>query len=112
MKINGSGMSLFKGSETIDLPLAFSCLTADNVKTTACSSEIDIASVIRLLVTAQQGVSDQLRADYNALPARASDCAECGECMERCPFGVDVISKMKETVELFESGTRWNDDIH
>jgi len=68
-----------------------------------CPSEIDIASIIRLLVTTQYGVTDRLRADYDALPAKASDCIECGECMERCPFGVDVISKMREVVELFES---------
>jgi len=68
-----------------------------------CSSEIDIASINRLLVTAQYGVTDQIQADYDALSAKASDCIECGDCMERCPFGVDVIAKMREMVELFES---------
>jgi predicted aldo/keto reductase-like oxidoreductase len=32
--------------------------------------------------------------------APATDCIECGECMERCPFGVDVVAKMKQAVEL------------
>jgi len=32
--------------------------------------------------------------------APASDCIECGECMERCPFGVDVIAKMRQAAEL------------
>ena len=28
---------------------------------------------------------------------------ECGACVERCPFGVEVIDKMHKAVELFES---------
>jgi len=68
-----------------------------------CPSAIDIGPTIRLLVTAQYSVSDQLRADYDALPVRASDCIECGECMERCPFEVDVIARMREAVEVFGS---------
>jgi predicted aldo/keto reductase-like oxidoreductase len=68
-----------------------------------CPSEIDIGQTIRLLETAQQHLTAELQVDYDALPAKASDCVECGECMERCPFDVDVISKMRETVELFKS---------
>jgi len=68
-----------------------------------CPSIIDIGSTIRLSVTAQHGVTDQLRADYDALAVKASACIECDECTERCPFGVDVIARMRQTVELFES---------
>ena len=67
-----------------------------------CPAEIDIAAIIRMLTTAQYSNSDLLRADYRALPVKASDCIECGDCMERCPFGVDAISKMEQAVELFE----------
>jgi len=31
----------------------------------------------------------------------ASRCIECGVCMKRCPFEVDIISKMKQAVSLF-----------
>jgi len=68
-----------------------------------CPSEIDIGQTIRLLEMAQQHLTVELQADYDALPVKASDCIECGECLERCPFGVDVVSKMRETAELFES---------
>lgn len=68
-----------------------------------CPSGIDIATLIRLLVTAQYGVTDQVRADYDALPLRASECTECGECVERCPFGVDIIARLREAVEVFEA---------
>ena len=67
-----------------------------------CPAIIDIGQTIRLLETAQHGVSDELRADYDALSAKASECTECGSCMERCPFEVDVISKMQRAVQLFE----------
>jgi len=67
-----------------------------------CPSSIDIGRTIRLFETAKYALSDDLTAIYDALSAKASDCVECGDCMERCPFDVDVISKMREAVELFE----------
>ncbi|TEU19515.1 MAG: hypothetical protein E3J21_03495 [Anaerolineales bacterium] len=67
-----------------------------------CPVAIDIGQTHRLLDTAQQGISEGLRMAYDALPVKASACTECGVCTERCPFGVDVISKMRQTVELFE----------
>jgi ferredoxin len=27
---------------------------------------------------------------------------ECGVCVERCPFDVDILAKMREAVEVFE----------
>ena len=68
-----------------------------------CPVVIDIGQINRLLDAAQQGLSEELRMAYDALPVKASACTECGACTERCPFGVDVISKMTQTVRLFES---------
>jgi predicted aldo/keto reductase-like oxidoreductase len=68
-----------------------------------CPSDIDIGQTIRLLDTAQQGITKNIQDKYNALPAKASTCIECGTCMERCPFEVNVISKMKQAVRMFES---------
>jgi len=48
--------------------------------------------------------TSELRADYDALPVKASDCVECGDCVERCPFEVDVIAKMRKAVQVFEVG--------
>ena len=42
-----------------------------------------------------------LAAEYEALPAAASTCTECGVCVERCPFGVDVIGNMKQAEAIF-----------
>jgi uncharacterized protein len=65
-----------------------------------CPSTIDIGQTIRLLETAQRHLTDAVRAAYAALPSKASDCVQCGSCEERCPFGVDVISKMEQAGAL------------
>jgi predicted aldo/keto reductase-like oxidoreductase len=39
---------------------------------------------------------------YAALPIKASACIECGDCVERCPFEVNVIAQMQRAVEIFE----------
>lgn len=66
-----------------------------------CPSNIDIGETLRLFQLAQQELNAEVRTAYRALPANASDCIECGVCMERCPFGVNVIEQMKETSRLF-----------
>lgn len=67
-----------------------------------CPQGIPIAKVNELLDRAQtEGYSDELQAQYDALPHHASECTHCGSCMTRCPFGVDVPQKMDEAADLF-----------
>jgi uncharacterized protein len=68
-----------------------------------CSRKIDIASVNKYLDLAliQEGVPATLRNHYHLLEHRADECIKCGLCMKNCPFGVDVIKKMKQAVNLF-----------
>ena len=67
-----------------------------------CPQGIPIAKVNELLDKAQtEGYSDELQAQYDALPHHASECTHCGSCMTRCPFGVDVPQKMDEAADLF-----------
>lgn len=68
-----------------------------------CPEGIEIGWIIWLVDHAQDGITDELMGWYSSYPVKASACTECGVCMERCPFDVDVISKMRQTVELFES---------
>lgn len=68
-----------------------------------CPSSIDIGQVNRLLDIAQQELTIALQEAYTALMAKASDCTQCGVCTTRCPFGVDVIAKMKQAVTLYGS---------
>jgi uncharacterized protein len=67
-----------------------------------CPSSIDIARVIRLVETSKHVFTKDLYSEYNELSAKGSDCIECEACMKRCPFHVDIISKMKEAKRLFE----------
>jgi predicted aldo/keto reductase-like oxidoreductase len=68
-----------------------------------CSKKIDIALVNKYLDLAaiQAAVPETLRNHYDVLEHQASECIECGSCMKNCPFGVDVISKMKKAAILF-----------
>jgi predicted aldo/keto reductase-like oxidoreductase len=68
-----------------------------------CSKKIDIASVNKYLDLAliQESVPETLKNHYDLLKHRADECIECGLCMKNCPFGVDIIDKMKVAVKLF-----------
>ncbi|MCP4544611.1 MAG: hypothetical protein GY832_46505 [Chloroflexi bacterium] len=67
-----------------------------------CEQGIKITSIISIVNWAFWGVQDWLKGMYAALPVKPSACIECGSCMERCAFDVDVIAKMRHAVALFE----------
>lgn len=67
-----------------------------------CSAAIDISEVNRLLHLAQSGRLEAARLAYTHLNPKASACQECGECMRRCPFEVEVIEHMQAATSLFE----------
>ena len=69
-----------------------------------CPVGIDIAAVNELLDEVQQNggvVSDEIAAKYKKLEHHASDCVGCGQCEDRCPFGVPVREKMDEAQTIF-----------
>ncbi|MFX1254902.1 MAG: aldo/keto reductase [Promethearchaeota archaeon] len=67
-----------------------------------CPVDIDIGYTNRLFDIAQQGLTEAIKREYSTLPVKASTCTQCGACMKRCPFEVDVISKMNQVAILFE----------
>lgn len=69
-----------------------------------CPAGIDVGKTIRLVDTARQAGAASLAAQYASLPAGASDCVECGDCVQRCPFSVDILAKMAQAVEIFDRG--------
>ena len=69
-----------------------------------CPVVIDIGQVNRLLDRAELDLTPSLRAAYAALPVKASACTECGACTKRCPFGVDIIPRIHQAVNVFEGG--------
>ncbi len=68
-----------------------------------CPEDIEIGWVIWHVDQAGGGDLDQIRAWYAGFPVKASACVECGICLERCPFDVDIMAKIQKAVELFET---------
>lgn len=68
-----------------------------------CTKKIDVALVNKYLDLAkiQKEVPETLKDHYRLLSYHASDCIECRACEKNCPFGVEIIKKMKEAVKLF-----------
>ena len=69
-----------------------------------CPAEIDIASVNKYLDIARLDAGDipaSVRTDYLSLTRGGADCTRCGQCEERCPFGVPVMRNMEEAVSCF-----------
>ena len=65
---------------------------------------MDIGATILFVSLAQrEDVTDALCAWYQTLPVKASECIECGDCVECCPLGVAVVGKMRELVSLYET---------
>jgi predicted aldo/keto reductase-like oxidoreductase len=71
-----------------------------------CPSGIDIGPMIRLYEMKDCMESDQLRKEYSSLENLARSCSECGVCLERCPFDVDVVAKLREINEYFREDGR------
>ena len=68
-----------------------------------CPEKIDIAMVTKFLnlSRAQNGVPETVREHYKALEHHAGDCADCGACEKRCPFGVAIRENMKAARTIF-----------
>lgn len=68
-----------------------------------CPSKIDIGLMNRFYDKAQVLLDQQLRNEYLASGCKASDCIQCQACMKRCPYEVNVIDRMNQLSDFFES---------
>jgi predicted aldo/keto reductase-like oxidoreductase len=68
-----------------------------------CPEEIEIGWVIWHVDHVPGGDLEQMREWYSGFPVKASACVECGICLERCPFDVDIMAKLEQAVALFET---------
>jgi predicted aldo/keto reductase-like oxidoreductase len=68
-----------------------------------CRAGIDISEINQLINLAASSNQEDVQKAYRQLKVKASACQECGDCMQRCPFGVDVIERMKQAVAMFEA---------
>jgi len=68
-----------------------------------CPEGIDIAAVNRNLDIARLdpvNISPKIQLNYQSLEHGGGECIACGNCEERCPFGVPIISNMNEASKL------------
>lgn len=68
-----------------------------------CTVGINVADVNKYLnLSLAQGAVPETVADhYRLLAHHAGECIECGQCEKNCPFGVEIINKMKKANEVF-----------
>ena len=72
-----------------------------------CPAEIDIAAVHRYLDIAkldESNIPPSVRSHYNGLDHHGDQCVDCGSCESRCPFGVPIVSNMREAERVFRQG--------
>ena len=93
--LNGSGAKVGKG----DCTYCNHCAP--------CPQGIPIAQVNELLDKAQSAKSagnpipQEVQQAYDKLPHHAGECTHCGSCVTRCPFDVDVPTRMDEAKQVF-----------
>ena len=71
-----------------------------------CPAGIDIATVNKYLDIARLDpghIPPSISSHYRDLPTAGSACISCGNCEERCPFGVPIIDNMAAAEGLFSS---------
>lgn len=68
-----------------------------------CSVGINVADVNKYLnlCLAQEEVPETVAEHYKLLAHHASECIECKKCESNCPFGVEIVNKMKKAAEIF-----------
>ncbi|NOZ22121.1 MAG: aldo/keto reductase [Planctomycetes bacterium] len=72
-----------------------------------CPQAIDIPAVFRAYDMAQSypgNIKHLGREHYEALDPQPDVCEECGECMEKCPAGIDIPARLKQVREFFAQG--------
>lgn len=68
-----------------------------------CIAHINIAQVNKFLDMAllEGPISSTVKAHYETLDHKADECVACGICESNCPFGVEIIERMKKAVAVF-----------
>jgi predicted aldo/keto reductase-like oxidoreductase len=58
---------------------------------------------VECIVLPDKAIANQIEsAWHSSSQIKMSACVECGVCLERCPFDVEIIAKMREAAMLLE----------
>ena len=69
-----------------------------------CPEEIRIPIILRHLAYSKNyGLVDWAKWRYKMVEVKASDCVECGQCRDKCPYDLDVPEMLKEAHRLLSS---------
>ncbi len=69
-----------------------------------CSADIDIPKVFLYERYAKRfWLDDFAKEQYALLEIQGDECTECGQCEERCPYGLPIIEKMAAAHELLSA---------
>lgn len=66
-----------------------------------CPVDIPVGWMMWLVDMAARGTVEEARPIYESFHTDVSACTECGECVARCPFGVDIMAGLRKAAELF-----------
>src|SRR5574340_1172787 len=69
-----------------------------------CRQNIDIPKVFRALYMHQSYPEEQRfmgRELFDELAVPPDACEECGDCLERCPAGIDIPARLREAIAAF-----------
>ena len=68
-----------------------------------CAKGIDIPSIFTLeKYFMKYGLKDWAISRYNAMKAKIDDCIQCGKCVRKCPYEIDIPNKLKTIGKMFE----------
>jgi len=68
-----------------------------------CPQEIRISSVLSMKSAFKRMAPDRARAFVGPGVEKARTCLECGECVKRCPYDLQIPSLLKEGIAYWES---------
>jgi len=66
-----------------------------------CKAGIDIAKINKLYdLSVKYGMNEVIKKEYKAIEQKPINCLGCGDCISRCPFGIDVPDRMVKASQV------------
>ncbi len=71
-----------------------------------CPDGIGIMTMNLMEAWAKQLTKEALGAVMSGLVDKARECAECGECVEKCPYDLPIPEMLKDNIAFFENAIK------